>query len=128
MNGGCPWVNEGTAPLPTLSSVAAGTPVTWLATLAGSSEPVTELSPPPADAEPWVSLITMNARTITRTMTVLPPVIMIRLRRSALRAASRCAAIFSRALCCLILLALPIARPHERVCTRVRPAALHRRA
>ena len=127
MSAGCPWVNVGTAPLPTLSSVAAGTPVTWLATLAGSSEPVTEESPAPADGEPWVSLTTTNARTITRTTSVLPPVMIIRLRRSALRAASRCAAIFSRALCCLILLALPIACPHERV-HKNPPAALHRRA
>ncbi len=107
-------MNDGTAPLPTVFSVAAGTPVTWLATLAGSSVPVVEVLPE-LDGEPWVSLITMNASTITRTTSVLPPVISIRFRRSALRAASRCAAIFSRALCCLILLALPIACPHERV-------------
>ena len=110
--------------MPTLSSVAAGTPVTWLDTLAGSTvRPPAEL----LDGEPWVSLITMNAATITRTTSVLPAVIMTRLRRSALRAASRCAAIFSRALCCLILLALPIACPHERV-HKNPPAALHRRA
>ncbi len=120
-------MNAGTAPLPTLSRVAAGTPVTWLDTLAGSSVPVVEVLPALEDGEPWASLITMNAATITRTTSVLPTVIMIRLRRSALRAASRCAAIFSRALCCLILLALPIACPHERVYKNP-PAALHRRA
>ena len=98
--------------------------MTWLDTLAGSSvRPLEEL----LDGEPWVSLITMNAATITRTTSVLPPVMMTRLRRSAFRAASRCAAIFSRALCCLILLALPIACPHESV-HKNPPAALHRRA
>src|SRR5215471_7421425 len=117
-------MNDGTAPLPTVSSVAAGTPVTCLDTPAGSGvRPPAEL----LDGEPWVSLITMNAATITRTTSVLPTVIMIRLRRSALRAASRCAATFSRALCCLILLALPIACPHERV-HKNPPAALHLRA
>src|SRR5215831_13691781 len=51
-----------------------------------------------------------KASTITRTASVLPPVISIRLRRSARRAASRCAAIFSRALCCLILLVFVIVK------------------
>jgi len=95
-----------------LSSVAAGTPVTWLATLAGRGVPVLE-ELPELDGEPWLTLTMTKARTITRTASVLPPVIRILLRRSALRAASRCAAIFSRALCCLILLALPIACPQE---------------
>ena len=54
MNGGFPWVNVGTEPLPTLSSVAAGTPVTWLATLAGSGVRVVE-ELPALDGEPWLT-------------------------------------------------------------------------
>ena len=119
-------MDAGTAPLPTVSSAVGGTLVTWLATVAGSSVPTVEVLPLLA-VEPWVSLITMNASTITRTTSVLPPVISIRFRRSALRAASRCAAIFSRALCCLILLALPIA-VLMKGSAKNPPAALHRRA
>src|SRR5262249_7857572 len=100
-------------------------PVTWLATLAGSSLPVVE-ELPGLDGEPWLTLTMMKASTITRTASVLPPVIRSRLRRSARRVASRCAAIFSRALCCLILPALPIACPEERVRNNP-PAAPYRR-
>src|SRR5262249_44012377 len=104
-------VKDGTAPLPTLSSVLAGTLVTWPTTLAGSAVRP-ELDELGVD-EPWLSLTATNTATTTRTSRVLPPVISSRLRRSSRCAAARCAAIFSRALCCLILLALPIACPQE---------------
>ncbi len=59
------------------------------------------------------ALIRMNATTMAMTATTLPPVISIRLRISARRAAARCAAIFSLAFCCLILVALLMpALPH----------------
>src|SRR5215831_2365141 len=66
------------------------------------------------DGEDEVDALTsMNATTMAMTATTLPPVISTRLRTSARRAAARCAAIFSLAFCCLILVALLMpALPH----------------
>src|ERR1039457_6452651 len=109
-------------PAPTAPSVAAGTLVTSLMTLAGRAVRPSE----PALGEFWLGLMTMKATTTTMTARMLPPVMKIRLRISAFRAAARGAAIFSRAFSRLILVALLIACPMNG---RGRsPAGVHRRA
>src|ERR1022692_4462082 len=100
---------ETVLPGPIAFSVAAGTAVMSLITLAGSAAPVAEV-PEPALTEFWLALMTMKATTTTTTARMLPPVMKIRLRISAFRAAARCAATLSRAFCCLILVALLIDR------------------
>src|SRR5450631_3337827 len=116
---------ETVLPGPIAFSVAAGTAVMSLITLAGSAAPVAEV-PEPVLAEFWLALMTMKATTTTMTARMLPPVMKIRLRISAFRAAARCAAIFSRAFSRLILVALLIACPMNG---RGRsPARVHRRA
>jgi hypothetical protein len=61
----------------------------------------------------FIDLTTMKATTMTITASTLPPVMNMRLRCSARRSAARCAAIFSRAFCCLILVALLIVNPQR---------------
>src|ERR1022692_485672 len=98
---------EVTLPAPTVFRVLAGTVRTSRMTLAGREVPVGE----PADVEAggfWPALATLTATTTTRT---LPPVISIRLRISARRAAARCGAIFAWAFSRLVLVALLIACP-----------------
>ncbi len=112
-------------PVPTDVSVEAGTLVTSLTTLAGSAVPAAEVEPVPVEAGLWVALITMKATTMTTTPRMLPPVMSSRLRTSALRWAARCAAIRSRALSRLFLLALPITRPMNGA--NGGPARVHRR-
>src|ERR1039458_7735464 len=95
-------------------SVADGTVLTSLITLAGRVAPVGELAPAEAEAEfPVNALMTRKATTITTTPRMLPPAMKIRFRRSRRRSAARCAAIRSRALSPFTLLALPISRPRE---------------
>ena len=65
-----------------------------------------------ADDEPS-DFTTTKATTMATTARMLPPVMNRRLRLSARCAAARWAAIFSRAFCCLILVALPIACPQR---------------
>src|SRR6516162_9818116 len=104
----------GIAPLPTASRVAGGTLVTSCATLAGRAVPAGE----PADGVgvlEWSTRAMISTATTASTTITLPPVMTSRRRASALRAASRCAAIFSRALRSLILLALPIVRPQSQM-------------
>src|ERR1017187_5298841 len=100
---------ETVLPGPIAFSVAAGTAVMSLITLAGSAAPVAEV-PEPVLVEFWLALGTIKATTATTTARMLPPVMKSRLRISAFRAAARCTAIFSRAFCCLILVALLIDR------------------
>src|ERR1700680_489944 len=85
-------------PAPTASSVTAGPLVTSLMTLAGRTVRPAE----PVLAEFWLALMMMKATTTTTTARMLPPVMKIRLRISAFRAAARCAATLSRAFCCLL--------------------------
>ena len=104
----------GTEPMPTLSSALAGTEVMSFCTLAGRTVPVVLVDPLPLPEELlWFSPMATKATTIARTATTLPATISVRLRTSARRAAARCAAIFSLAFCCLILVALLMpALPH----------------
>src|SRR5579875_3742741 len=93
-------------PVPTASSVAAGTLVTSETTCA-SAAPVGPLLAPP-DAAALGPVLTFTTTKATTTATA-PAASSIRLRIRARRAAARCAAIF----CCLVtpcltLLALPI--------------------
>src|SRR5262249_37916174 len=106
------WTAWGTDPAPTVFSVLAGTPGTFLATLAGRGGPVGPPGFAGGAGEPS-DLTTIKATTMTTTASTLPPVMNRRLRVSARRSASRCAAIFSRAVRCLVLVALLIASPQE---------------
>ena len=113
-------------PAVTAASVADGTLVTSLITLAGRAVPVGEVELALlAEAGLWVVLITMKATTMTMTPRMLPPVHSIRLRTSRLCSAARCAAILSRAFSRLTLVALPITRPMTDA--NGRPARVHRR-
>src|SRR6516225_6018352 len=117
----------GIDPLPIVSRVAGGTLVTSWDTLAGRTVPAGE----PADGVPELELSRRpmsSAATTASTATTLPPVMSSRRRASALRAASRCAAIFSRALRSLILLALPIVRPQSQMILYLTPPQSHGRA
>src|SRR5215831_4470766 len=113
-----------TEPLPTLARVLAGTPVTWLATLAGRGVRAADVGVVVGEL---IDLTRMKATTMTMTPSTAPPVMNMRLRCSARFSAARWAAIFSRAFCCLILVALPIAQSSENDLS-VRPAAVYRRA
>ena len=103
-------LNVRTEPLPTFARTLAGTPVTFLVTLAGSGVRPAELGVVVGE---FIDLTTMNATTMAITASTLPPVMNMRLRCSARRSAARCAAIFSRAFCCLILVALLIVNPQR---------------
>src|SRR5215475_4138280 len=113
-----------TEPLPTVARALAGTPVTLLATLAGRGVRPVEVGVVVGEL---IDLTRMKATTMTMTASTLPPVMNRRLRCSARFSAARWAAIFSRAFCCLILVALPIAQSSENDLS-LRPAALYRRA
>src|ERR1017187_979607 len=119
-------VFETVLPGPIAFSVAAGTAVMSLITRAGSAAPVAEV-PEPVLAAFWLALMMMKATTTTTTARMLAPVTKIRLRTSAFSAAARCAAILSRAFCCLILVALLIERLSYDG-RRRSPAGVHRRA
>src|SRR5215470_16289784 len=99
-----------TEPLPTAARALAGTPVTLLATLAGRGVRPVEVGVVVGEL---IDLTRMKATTMTMTASTLPPVMNRRLRCSARFSAARWAAIFSRAFCCLILVALPIAQSSE---------------
>src|SRR5215467_3893147 len=101
-----------TEPLPTAARTLGGTLVTFLATLAGRGVRAAALG---GVAGELIDLTTMKATTMAMTASTLPPVMNRRLRRSARCSAARCAAIFSRAFCCLILVALPMAQSSEMI-------------
>jgi hypothetical protein len=109
---GC-WTVAGTEPAPTVLRVVAGTPETALDTLAGRG--VRAFEPAVADDGLLSPRITIKATTMTITASTLPPVMNRRLRLSARRSASRWAAIFCRAFCCLILVALLIVSPQKMI-------------
>src|SRR5215471_4781927 len=113
-----------TEPLPTLARALAGTQVTLLATLAGRGVRAVEVGVVVGE---FIDLTRMKTATMTMTPSTAPPVMNMRLRCSARCSAARWAAIFSRAFCCLILVALPIAQSSENDLL-VRPAAVYRRA
>src|SRR5262249_45301522 len=117
-------LNRRTEPSPTFASVLTGTLVMLLATLAGRGARAVEVGV--VDGE-LIDLTRMKATTMTMTPSTAPPVMNRRLRCSARFSAARCAAILSRAFCCLILVALPIAQSSEKDLS-VRPAAVYRRA
>src|SRR5262249_35456453 len=119
------WTAWGTDPAPTVFSVLAGTRVPSRAPLGGGGVPVARPGSAGVAGEPS-DLTTIKATTMTTTASTLPPVMNRRLRVSARRSASRCAAIFSRAVRCLVLVALLIASPQE--CLPGPSAAVHRRA
>src|SRR5260221_9997754 len=77
-------------PLPTVSSVPGGTPVTLLITLAGRAAPVVEFAAPLLLAGLLVVFITTKAITIAITATTLPPAISAPPRTSAPRGAAPC--------------------------------------
>src|SRR6476661_9469639 len=100
------WILPVNEPLPTLSSVLAGTFVTLDTTLARAAPvgPFDELV-----AGLLFALITMKATTTAITAMMLPDAMRIRRRCSARRSAARCAAIFSlRLASTFVLLALPM--------------------
>ena len=94
----------------TVARALAGTLVMFLVTLAGRGVRAAELGVVVGE---FIDLTTMKATTMTITASTLPPVMNMRLRWSARRSAARCAAIFSRAFCCLILVALLIVNPQR---------------
>ncbi len=96
-------------PPPTLFSALTGTVVTCLVRVA-SAAPVGPFDAGAAMAGGFLfAFTTTKTTTITTTTKMAPDAIRIRLRRSALRAAARCAAIFSRReTSTLVLLALPM--------------------
>src|SRR5262252_5051207 len=114
----------GTEPLPTVARALAGTPVMLLATLAGRGVRAADVG---VVVGGLIDLTRMKATTMTMTPSTAPPVMNRRLRCSARFSAARWAAIFSRAFCCLILVALPIAQSSENDLS-VRPAVVYRRA
>jgi hypothetical protein len=114
---GC-WTVLGTEPAPTVFRVLAGTVETALDTLAGRG--VRPFAPAAAvDGGLLSDLMTIKATTMTITASTLPPVMNRRLRRSARCSASRWAAIFCRAFCCLILVALLIVSPQKMIFRKV---------
>src|SRR5262249_45411825 len=96
-----------TEPLPTAARALAGTPVTLLATLAGRGGRPVEGG---VVGDELIDLTRMKATPVTMPPAPLPPVWNRPLPCSDRFSAARCAAIFSRAFCCLILVALPIAQ------------------
>src|SRR5689334_20044823 len=105
------WAPVGTVPVPTASSALDGTVVTFLPTAAGRADPETppeDPLPPLPEPEPLFSLTTTRTTTMTITARTAPPEIRSLRRVSAFRAAACCAAIRSRALCCLLRCALLI--------------------
>src|SRR6267154_6334467 len=100
------WILPVNEPLPTWSSVLAGTFVTLDTTLA-RAEPVGPFDELVAGL--LFALITMKATTTAITTMMLPDAMRSRRRCSVRRWAARCAAIFSRRLAStLVLLALPM--------------------
>src|SRR5215472_1762583 len=108
------WPLCGTDPAPTVLRALAGTLETALDTLAGRG---VRPFAPAADVDDGLlsDRMTIKATTMTITASTLPPVMNRRLRLSARRSASRCAAIFCRAFCCLILVALLIVSPQKMI-------------
>ena len=106
---GC-WTYCGTEPVPTVLRALAGTLETALDTLAGRGVRAFSLA---VDDGLFSALMKIKATTMTITASTLPPVMNMRLRCSARRSAARWAAIFSRAFCCLILVALLIVNPQK---------------
>ena len=117
-------LNVRTEPLPTVARALAGTPVMLLVTLAGRGVRAVDVGVVVGE---FNDLTRMKATTMTMTPSTAPPVMNMRLRCSARFSAARWAAIFSRAFCCLILVALPIAQSSENDLGAA-PAAVYRRA